>query len=1336
VWSKSPIFALLAVCAAVPIRAQVVIDEIHYEPLDETRLEEFLELTNAGGEAEDLSGWYFSEGISYRFPAGTTLAPGEFLVVAEDPAALTARYGAFRVVGPFTGHLSNDGERVVHRNARGGKEDEVDYGVGFPWPSASAGDGGSMELIDPLLPNDVGGSWRAASMSGLPTDPVIIVPSQDVGWHYRKGTSEASSPTSAWRALDFVEDATWSDGQTSIGYGDDDDMTTLDDMLSGYTSVYLRRVFTIADAEDIPTFLRLRIYVDDGCIVWLNGVEVARSNVDIADPACNATGINHEMVWEDFDIDDPRSILTAGDNVLAIHAFNTRIDSSDFSIDAELLLPGQSAVPGEPSPGRQNSVHADHAPPLVRQVNSIPLEPPSGQPFLVTAKVTDPDGVASVFLDYQVVLPGSYIPARLALEPSALMANPTKEPPANPAFSDPTSWTPLAMADDGTGGDQLAGDGIYTATIPAQVNRALVRWRITATDALDEPVKVPYPDDPSLNFACFVYDGVPPYTITRATVHPGGAIGYTYPAAVMDSIPVYHLITRNYDLVRCLAYDGSWQLSKGNEAARDAFNWEGTFVYEGVVYDHIRYRLRQANDRYHGGGKRSWRVRFNRGNRLRARDNEGREYPTRWRHLNIGKMFDNLSVGNFGLTESLNAILWNLTGVPAPYTHTFHFRVVDGPDEAPAGTNGQHYGDFWGIALAMEDYSPGFVDAHGLPDGNLYKLKDGIFDGKQLRRNQGRYSITTDADFQNIRANLRPERDAAWLDSHVRYDAWYPYHAVVEGIRHYDFVPADSHSKNRAWFFEPAPDLQAADKYGLLWTLPWDSDASWGPNWNSGIDYSYNAIYASGGKPAYKIAYRSVLREFRDLIWRTEIVNPEIDRLAAIIKELAMADRDRWRGAPADAGSQDWGTMEAKVQDMKNFAFVGWSGGSGPTVPAGGRAKYLEDLANAESDSTMIPATPVISRLGASYFPIDDLVFGVSPFSDPQGAATFSLLRWRVSEVTESGLPERDAEGHWISEWSPVWEVDLESADPSVTIPLGPVLPGRFYTIRARAMDNTGRWSHWSQPIEFLADQPDSSLPQQRYLRVTELMYNPADGGDDEFIEIQNIGPVALDIAQVRLGGGIEFSFAGGAVTSLGPGEYLVVVKDLGAFGAVYDPAGIRIAGEYGGRLDNGGDTVALFFGDGLPIQTFAYDDAWYPETDGLGRSLVIADTAQGLALWSAKEGWKPSADPGGSPGAPDSGAPPAGRNLPGDLNGDLRLDLSDAIGLLLHLFGGEAASLPCGGTLDAGGDLALLDATGEGEVDLADPIRILDYLFLSGPPHVLGEACAPITGCPERCGS
>ncbi len=249
----------------------VVINEIHYDHDPKTEFGEFVELFNASDSAIDLSFWTLNGAVDFQFPGGTTIPANGFLVVAENPAVLLSRFGVVGL-GPYSGKLSNDGERLELEDGNGVTVDEVTYGIGFPWPSASRGKGPSMELINADLDNDLGSSWRSAQ-SGF-SGPQVTYVSAGENWSYRKGTSEASTPTDVWREQGFFEDASWLSGDAVIGYGDGDDTTLLNDMQGSYSSVYMRKEFNVSGT--IPSQVVVRVYYDDGAIVWVNGDEVAR----------------------------------------------------------------------------------------------------------------------------------------------------------------------------------------------------------------------------------------------------------------------------------------------------------------------------------------------------------------------------------------------------------------------------------------------------------------------------------------------------------------------------------------------------------------------------------------------------------------------------------------------------------------------------------------------------------------------------------------------------------------------------------------------------------------------------------------------------------------------------------------------------------------------------------------------------------------------------------------------------------------------------------------------------------------------------------------------------
>ncbi len=693
-----------------------------------------------------------------------------------------------------------------------------------------------------------------------------------------------------------------------------------------------------------------------------------------------------------------------------------------------------------PTPGSDNSVFAADAAPAIRQVKHSPKQPQVNEPIVITAKITDAGGVDTVTLRYQRVLPGSYIPAFLPVPKGQLISDPDTPKAPNPDFENPANWTSVAMVDDGSGADEFSGDGIYTATVTSgTVNRSLFRYRIFSQDVQGYSVTVPYSDDPSLNFACYVYNGVPDYVAETRSVSIGGA-GHVYDSGMLTELPVYSLITREADMTQCIGYNSADRISVYDDDARRVFNWEGAFVYDGVVYDHVLYRLRGVNQRYAGSGKRSMRVRFNRGHYLQARDMYGKKFSTRWRTLNISKGCDNLlNQGNFGINEMINSQLFNMAGIPSPYMYPFHFRVIDGADEQPAGTNGQYYGDFWGLYFGVEDYDARFIQAHGLSEGNLYKLKWNIYDGNKQKRFQGIDSMTSDMDFQTIRTACDPDKDEAWLRAHVDLDHWYRYNTLCEMILHRDYNPSDGWLKNRAWFFELGP----GSTNGRLKTLPHDTDSSWYTGgWNGNGDYPEEAIYADhpgnddknnpyyfyyiGTWPAkenLKLEHRNVMREFRDLLWTEEQIFPLLDDIAALIEDFVPADRDRWKSAPADAGSQDWGTMESKLASVKAFAFG-----------AGAREDYIDNtFVNAEGDATSVPDTPMITYTGSAGYPVNHLTFETSSFSDPQGSGTFNAMKWRIAEVEPPADPGTEPSTIELVPTDAQWTYFKGTQEPSET---------------------------------------------------------------------------------------------------------------------------------------------------------------------------------------------------------------------------------------------------------------------------------------------------------------
>jgi hypothetical protein len=168
-WAGCGAAALLAL-ALLPgaARAQVVINEIMYNSVEQVDPDvEYVEIFNAGAATVNLTAWHLldDDNLHVPCPLEGTLAPGEFLVIAEDLALFTAKYPGVpnlnpAAFGPAFG-LANGSDVVRLFNAGGSVVDIVSYSDSAPWPPAADGDGPALELLNPGLNNSLAASWSA-----------------------------------------------------------------------------------------------------------------------------------------------------------------------------------------------------------------------------------------------------------------------------------------------------------------------------------------------------------------------------------------------------------------------------------------------------------------------------------------------------------------------------------------------------------------------------------------------------------------------------------------------------------------------------------------------------------------------------------------------------------------------------------------------------------------------------------------------------------------------------------------------------------------------------------------------------------------------------------------------------------------------------------------------------------------------------------------------------------------------------------------------------------------------------------------------------------------------
>ncbi|MDP6908458.1 MAG: lamin tail domain-containing protein [Flavobacteriales bacterium] len=186
-------FFLLIVLFAIPFvgfsqpvppgSPAVVITEIMYNPPESGADSlEFVELGNPSQVNErSLSEYFFSEGVDFTFPSGYLIAPGAYVIIAEDSVAFENAFGVVAFEWNNSS-LLNTGEAIVFKSSAGQTVDSVNYGISTPWPSSPNGSGTSLVLCNDTLDNNDPNNWSAATTNaGFSIDNVTVFANPNAG---------------------------------------------------------------------------------------------------------------------------------------------------------------------------------------------------------------------------------------------------------------------------------------------------------------------------------------------------------------------------------------------------------------------------------------------------------------------------------------------------------------------------------------------------------------------------------------------------------------------------------------------------------------------------------------------------------------------------------------------------------------------------------------------------------------------------------------------------------------------------------------------------------------------------------------------------------------------------------------------------------------------------------------------------------------------------------------------------------------------------------------------------------------------------------------------------
>lgn len=1174
---------LLVVLPLLPVRAaDLVIGEFVASNDRSLRDEDgdspdWIEIQNTTLDVVSLDGWSLTDDLDdprkWEFPA-VSIGPGGFLVVfasgknQRDPAGELHTSFALSAGGESVALVGPDGE-VVHAYP--------DYPPQFAdMAYGMSGSGAGTQAETMLVAED------AEAKALIPTD---------------------GSLGSDWTLAGF-DDSQWLSGTTGVGY-DYAGFVGLDvaAMRNVNETVYVRVPFQVDNTASVGSLV-LRMRYEDGFVAYLNGLEVARSNAPAESELTWSSGSLYgairddadAVIYQEFDITAYRDGLVQGDNLLAIHGLNAGLSSSDLLIQPELVavsfepLDLSDVVEGyllEPTPGAPNQTTLAQIGPAIYDVTENPPPPAPGEDLVITTRVVE---ILAPLLGVQL----TWIVGLEGVE-SRLRRTDT-----------------VAMVDDGTDGDAVAGDGVYTATIPGMVLTAgnMVRWNVDAVDATGQFSRAPlfpHPTDSAEYYGTMVQDP-------------------TFETA----LPVLYWFVQNI---------GASETNSGTRCS---------VFFLDEFYDNVNVHIRGGSTA--GAPKKHFKFRFNHGYKFQYR-----EGAPRVNEINLNSTYSDKAY----LRQNLAFNAYDWCGCPG--SESFPVRA-------------QRNGEFYSVQIFIEEPEEELLEREGLdPDGALYKIYDTFNVGagaeKKSRRWEGQQDLDDFRRAINYASGVTRHNnifDQVDLPRTLNY-------LVGTILTHQNDHPHKNHYLYRD-----------SDGSGQWFFMPWDHDLTWGSNWtgSSYHDYIYAADDQVPGKPntvkpSHPFVGKQDCQEWNyhwnrlidALLNDDEVRQMYLRRLRTVMDDLLKAP-----GTPNDELFIE-NRIDELVMAMRRDVALDYAKWANPW-PWGGQGDYLRDQSfqyaiDVIKDDylavrrTHLFVTHNVDRvagynISGSYSaaipnaqPADAAIaFGhceFNPASGNQDEEYIELINPNAYAVDISGWQFTGGVEHTFLPGTVLVSGGSLYVSPSAGAFLNRATSPRGGEGRFVQGDYQGHLSSWGETVD-LTDRygrliatlayPGDPSDQQRFLRITEIMYNPAEDGafdhdEYEFIELKNIGAAALPLAGVKLTDGVSYVFADDTSLTLAPGGYSVIVKNRDAFTARYDTSTIDLApGTFTGSLSNGGETIKLEDRTNSTILEFKYEDGWFEETDGPGYSLTIKDPADpDLAGWDRAGAWQASTNEGGSPG-------------------------------------------------------------------------------------------------------
>jgi hypothetical protein len=1133
--------------------------------------EDWIEVQNAGSTPVNLAGWHLTDDATrptrWRFPAVALNPGGKVLVFASDKNRNNAGaelHTNFKLSGggEYLALIKPDGTTVAHDYAPAYPPQigNVSYGLGM--------NPGSLNLV----------AANAQMKYRVPASNA-----DEATWF------TAAYDDAAWTPANFG--AGYASQPTDIYYSTPGLINPNADLLSMWTtrsSVWFRTTFTVTDPGQIQS-LTLRMKFDDGFAAYLNGQRIAGELVDTAVPlpwnATTTAGATvptdaQSMAFKDFLSTTAPSFLLAGTNVLAIHGVNRIANDSDLLFVPELnavtvpQLTGSTVYFSTPTPGSDNGPGAATLGPIVADLpQTLPPQPRLGGQVTipVTARVVPTfSDVASVNLKWRV------------------MFNAEQTTPMN---------------DGGTGGDAVAGDGLWTGTLvtpasPVIAPGQMIRWRVEATDTAARLTKEP------------------PYTSTTNSPEYYGTIAEDTSVST-SLLPVLHWFmegTQNPD---------------AESRARIAL------YYNGEFFDNVGANLHGQSTG--GFPKKSYDLYFNSGF-----DFEWRPGQPRINSLNLlSNWADKAKVRN-----TLAYELISLCGVKGHFAQPV--RV-------------QRNGTFFATADMVEDGDEDYLKRAGLdPMGALYKMYSQFQSGvalsyeKKTREFEGATDITAfyNGMIQTGDAKLVFGYDNVDVPATVNFLAA---NSMVHNndLGHKNYYLFRDSTGSLLWRILPWDNDLA---FGHNWVSGpgYFDDTIYTANPVNPGPGSSNAVFNFGyaGDARLQEMFRRRLRTLADRFLKSSGTDSwHHTRVAELLAQIDPPGVT----SDADLDFTRWGSWGNNDNMQTACARILSSNGANPAYVPGRRA-FLYSTTFPAGWPASQPEAPAVNfgPLQANPGGTDSQEREYFTVENPNAFAV-DLSGWTVSGGVEFTFEPGTVLPAFSAADAERGRLYVARTWPGFRTRTGSPRTGEKkmvvagYDEQLSARGETLTLKNEAGTVIATLTYPAAPLPAQVSLRISEIHFAPSPptpaelaanpawlDSDFEFIELLNTGAAPLDLAGAKFTEGVDFTFPAGA--TLAAGARVLIVANTAAFAARHG-GGFNIAGQYTGRLSNAGETLHLVDVTGESILEFAYNDVWYPATETLGLSLVVLDPlTTPYNEWDKKTRWGVSLQQGGTPGAATNG--------------------------------------------------------------------------------------------------